>query len=190
MDIFNICSTDGHIIFVVDISGIIRYRKISRIFLKFCIRKWVVTEVIDNAFYLAGRDDIHTSAGENKRIEEIEDHEYKQDFEAEHHVEDIIFLGIDLEMEFFDIKEKIVSKSQIFDDFMFFLVENGKPQARKEVFGFFRLGDEQCIQIFFLEQFFDLFSSPFVVEERMFRIDINIDSPSVRHFLYGFEYFV
>lgn len=52
LDIFDVRGTDGHIVFVVDISGIVRYRKISRIFLEFRIRKWVVAEVVDDAFYL------------------------------------------------------------------------------------------------------------------------------------------
>ena len=69
-------------------------------------------------------------------------------------------------------------------------MKNGKSQAGKEVFGFFCLGDEERIQIFSLEEFFDFFSPPLIIEERMFGIDINIDSPPVRHFLYGFEYFV
>jgi len=45
-------------------------------------------------------------------------------------------------MEFFDIKEKIVGQPQVFDDFMFFLVEYCESQTGKEVFGFFSFGDE------------------------------------------------
>jgi len=66
LDIFDVRCTDGHIVFVVDISGIVRYSKISRIFLEFRVRKWVVTEVVDDAFYLACRNNIHTRAREDE----------------------------------------------------------------------------------------------------------------------------
>jgi hypothetical protein len=69
-------------------------------------------------------------------------------------------------------------------------MENSESKTGEKIFGFFSFGDKKCIQILLLEEFFDLFASPFIVEERMFRIDINIDSPAIRDFLYGFEYLI
>ena len=93
-------------------------------------------------------------------------------------------------MKFFDIEEKIVGKPKIFDDLMFFLMKDIQAETGKKILGFFRLGDKKRIKIFLLEKLFDLFASSLIIKKRMFRIDINMDSPSVGHFLYSLEYFV
>ena len=68
LDIFDIGGADRHIIFVIDISGIIRHVKISGILLELGIGERIVTEVVNDAFYLARRDDIDTRARKDERI--------------------------------------------------------------------------------------------------------------------------
>lgn len=126
LDIFDIGRAYRHIVFIVDISGIIRDIEISGILFVLGIRKRIVTEIVDDALHLTGRNDIDAGAREDERIQEIEDHQHEKHFESEYHIEDIILLGIDLKMELFNIEEKIIDQSQIFDDLVLFLMQDSE----------------------------------------------------------------
>lgn len=190
LDIFDIGGADGHIVFVIDVAGIVRQAQISGVLLELGVRERIIAEIIDDALDLAHRDDVDARARQDERIEQIEDDENEKHFESEDHIEDIVLLGIYLQVEFLDIEKEVIGQPEIFDDLMLLLVLNIEAEAGEEIFGFFGLGDEKSIEILLLEQFLDLLAPPLVVEERMFRIDIDIDSPAVGDFLYGFEYFV
>lgn len=73
---------------------------------------------------------------------------------------------------------------------MFFLMLDLESQTREEIFGLLGLGDEKRIKILFLKQFLDFLAPSFIIEKRMFRIDIDIDRPAVRNLFQRLEYFV
>jgi len=90
-------------------------------------------------------------------------------------------------MKFFDIEEKIIRQSQNPEEFMLFLVDDLESQVSEEVSRFLCLGDEKSIDISFFQKLFDLTPPPFIIEKRMFRIDIDIDSPISGYFFQRFE---
>jgi hypothetical protein len=85
-------------------------------------------------------------------------------------------------MKSFDIEEKIICQSYDSEEFMFLLMDDLESHVSEKISRLLCFGDEKSVYVSFLEKFFDLRSPPFIIKKRVFRVDIDIDSPIARDF--------
>jgi hypothetical protein len=186
----DISCRDNQIIFIVDTSGIIRDIKISGGLEKSGLLSRIITKIIDNNFgvFCGLKGDFCT--WNDERNNESEDETNQERLEKKDECKDIFFALIGMEMKFFDVKEKKIENTGYFLDISLLDVIDSESDRLKEGSAFCLFCSENRINLFIIQDLFDLFSSPLIIKESVFWINKNLHFSARGDFFECFEYFV